>query len=114
MDMEQNGLCHGVVLQFKRLKNKKTGQKLDEALDLLPEYCVYRDEGCEFAVSCLECPFACCLFERCYSKKHWHNVTRDRNIVKLSKIPGMTTDYLAKRFNISRRSVQRILRRVIQ
>ena len=27
-------------------------------LDLRPEFCQYRDEGCELAGSCLNCPFA--------------------------------------------------------
>ena len=25
--------------------------------DLPPEYCHYRDEGCDLAESCLDCPF---------------------------------------------------------
>ena len=26
-------------------------------IDLPPEFCRYRDEGCELAESCLDCPF---------------------------------------------------------
>ncbi len=31
--------------------------------DLKPEYCHYRDEGCEYAKACLECPFPQCLYD---------------------------------------------------
>ena len=31
--------------------------------DLPPEYCHYQDEGCEFADSCLNCPFARCIYD---------------------------------------------------
>ena len=34
------------------LSNKTGGQ-----LDLRPEFCHYRDEGCDLAKSCLNCPF---------------------------------------------------------
>jgi len=32
--------------------------------DLLPEYCRYQDDGCEFADSCLNCPFPECIYDR--------------------------------------------------
>ncbi len=32
-------------------------------LDLPPEYCHYRDEGCEFADSCLNCPLSRCIYD---------------------------------------------------
>jgi len=31
--------------------------------DLKPEYCHYKDEGCEYARSCLECPYPQCLYD---------------------------------------------------
>jgi len=34
----------------------------DFELDLPPEYCHYQDNGCEFADSCLDCPFPECLY----------------------------------------------------
>ncbi len=33
----------------------------DKPLDLLPEYCIYKDEGCKLAASCLDCPFPRCM-----------------------------------------------------
>ncbi len=32
--------------------------------DLPPEYCRYRDEGCDLADSCLDCPFPQCIYEQ--------------------------------------------------
>ena len=32
-------------------------------LDLPPEYCRYRDEGCELADSCLNCPLSKCIYD---------------------------------------------------
>ncbi len=34
-----------------------------ERLDLPPEYCQYRDDGCELAGSCLKCPFKRCIHD---------------------------------------------------
>ena len=31
--------------------------------DLKPEFCHYKDEGCEYAPSCLECPYPQCLYD---------------------------------------------------
>ena len=55
---------------------------LDE-LDLPPEYCHYRDEGCELAVSCLECPFPECIFELPGGKRRWLKGLRNREVVRL-------------------------------
>jgi hypothetical protein len=45
-------------------------EKNDVELDLPPEYCHYRDDGCEFAdnllhckASCLSCPFPNCVYD---------------------------------------------------
>ena len=32
-----------------------------DGLDLPPEYCHYRDEGCDLADSCLNCPLPRCI-----------------------------------------------------
>jgi len=41
-------------------------------LDLPPEYCHYRDEGCEFATSCLNCPFPQCLYDEPRGRPPYH------------------------------------------
>ena len=39
--------------------------------DLPPEYCHYRDEGCEFFESCLNCPLAQCIYDIPRGRQHW-------------------------------------------
>jgi hypothetical protein len=46
--------------------NPRTAMRKDEdrhGPDLPPEYCTYRDEGCDHAAACLECPFPRCLYD---------------------------------------------------
>ena len=90
--------------------NRQLGDKADDELDLLPECCQYRDDGCELAISCLECPFPKCVHEQPGGKRRWFKKLRDKEIVRLfSKGRGIRE--LATRFGISRRTVQRALGR---
>ena len=41
----------------------KLEQTLETEADLPPEYCHYKDEGCELAKSCLNCPFPGCIYD---------------------------------------------------
>ncbi len=52
-------------------------------LDLLPEYCRYRDDGCEFADSCLNCPFPDCIYDQPGGRQQWLKTLRDREVLKL-------------------------------
>jgi len=54
-------------------------------LDLPPEYCQYRDEGCEFADSCLNCSLPKCIYDQPGGRQHWLKGLRDREIVRLAK-----------------------------
>ncbi|MFC1846997.1 hypothetical protein ACFLYS_02940 [Chloroflexota bacterium] len=38
-------------------------QTLETELDLPLEYCHYKDEDCELAISCLNCPFPGCIYD---------------------------------------------------
>ncbi len=77
--------------------------------DLPPELCHYRDDGCEFAVSCLACPFSRCLDEESGGRKRYLKLWRDTEIARLHKNGGKAVRELASMFQISRRTVQRIL-----
>ncbi len=81
-----------------------------DELDLPPEYCHYRDEGCEFGNSCLNCPFPRCIFELPGGKQHWLRRKRDREVVRLFTGEGRGMKELASMFGISQRTVQRILK----
>ena len=82
----------------------------DTSPDLPPEYCHYRDEGCELAESCLDCPFPECIYDRRGGRQQWFKGLRDREMVRLFA-EGKEVKELASRFGVSRRTVQRALRR---
>ena len=78
--------------------------------DLPPEYCHYRDEGCEFASSCLRCPFPQCLYEEPRGKQRWLKELRNREIARLFNGGGWGVKELALLFRLSQRTIQRALR----
>jgi hypothetical protein len=45
--------------------------KLDAELDLKPEYCHYRDEGCELGESCLNCRLPICVHDEPRGRQRW-------------------------------------------
>jgi AraC-like DNA-binding protein len=78
--------------------------------DLPPEYCHYQDEGCEFADSCLNCPFARCIYDEPGGKQHFIKRLRNQEILRLYT-DGKEIEELAATFGISQRTVQRALKR---
>ena len=91
-------------------ENDTLPENLDDEPDLLPEYCHYRDEGCEFAASCLDCPFARCIFDEPGGKQHFVKELRNKEIVRLYA-QGKELKELAAMFGVSQRTVQRALKR---
>jgi len=81
----------------------------DDSRDLPPEYCHYRDEGCEYAESCLECPFPQCLYDEPRGRQRWLKELRNREIGRLFK-GGWTVKELAGLFGVSQRTIQRALK----
>ena len=88
------------------LKRGETGQNEP---DLLPEYRHYRDEGCEFADSCLSCPFPQCFYDEPHGKQRWRRALRNKEI-KRRYAGGWKVDELAKLFGVSQRTIQRALK----
>jgi hypothetical protein len=85
---------------------------LDEsALDLLPEYCHYQDDGCEFAASCLNCPFPECIYAQPGGRQQWLKSLRDSEVLKLFGGKNKSVKQLAEMFDVSQRTIQRILKR---
>ena len=82
----------------------------DEESDLLPEYCQYKDEGCDLADSCLECPFPQCIYEQPGGRRHWQKNIRDEEITRLFASEDKGIKELALLFGISQRTVQRALK----
>lgn len=83
----------------------------DIKLDLPPEYCHYRDEGCELAESCLNCPLSQCIYDQSGGKQRWLKGQRDREIVRLFSTGNKGAKELALMFDLSQRTVQRALKR---
>jgi len=80
-------------------------------LDLPPEYCHYRDDGCEFADSCLSCPLLECVYAQPGGKHRWLKRLRDKEVLGLFTTEGKEVKELALMFGVSRRTIQRILKR---
>jgi len=81
-----------------------------DELDLPPEYCHYRDEGCEFADACLNCPLPKCIYDEPGGRQRWLKGQRDREMVRRFYIEGRGVKELALMFGISQRTVQRALK----
>ena len=79
--------------------------------DLPPECCHYRDDGCEFATSCLNCPFARCLYDEPGGRQHFTRRLRDKEILRLFTVEKQGVAELAVMFGISQRTVQRALKK---
>ncbi|GEM_PF-615072 len=81
--------------------------------DLPPEFCHYRDEGCELAQSCLNCPFPQCVYEQPRGKRRWLKKARDKEIVRLFLSKGKSVKELAQVFGISQRTIQRAIKQYV-
>jgi transcriptional regulator of acetoin/glycerol metabolism len=82
----------------------------DLELDLPPEYCHYQDNGCEFADSCLDCPFPDCLYDQPRGKQRWLKALRNEAVLRLFSDQAKRVKELALMFGVSRRTIQRILK----
>ncbi|MCJ7425724.1 MAG: helix-turn-helix domain-containing protein [Dehalococcoidales bacterium] len=80
-------------------------------LDLLPEYCRYQDDGCEFADSCLNCPFPECIYDQPGGRQQWLKNLRDKEVLQLHASQGKGVKELAEMFGTSQRTIQRIVKR---
>ena len=76
-----------------------------DGLDLPPEYCHYRDEGCDLAGSCLNCPLPGCIYDQSGGKQRWLKRLRDREMVRLASTGGKGVKELATMFRLSQTTV---------
>jgi len=96
----------------------QSSENPDDELDLPPEYCHYRDDGCEFAdtylghkSSCLNCPFAKCIYDEPRGRQRYIKGLRDKEIVRLFITQEKGIKELALIFGLSQRTIQRALKR---
>ena len=87
---------------------------LEPVPDLLPEYCHHKDEGCELADSCLNCPFPQCVYDEPGGKQRWRKTGRDEEINRLFSDEGKRIKELAAIFCVSQRTIQRALKRSLE
>ncbi len=102
MGTELDEICGAIPEE----ENRPVGQP--EA-DLKPEFCHYQDEGCEYARSCLECPFPRCLYDDPKGRQHWFREMRNKEINRLFR-SGRKVNELAELFEVSQRTIQRALK----
>ena len=88
----------------------ETSEDQHNELDLPPEYCHYRDEGCEFADSCLSCPLTKCIYDEPGGRQRWLKRQRDGRIARLFTVERKRVKELALMFGLSQRTVQRALK----
>ncbi len=73
-------------------------------IDALPENTEYRDDGCEYCPSCLECPFAKCRYDSRAGVRSLRVSQREQDCIELREA-GATVAQIAVALSISRRSV---------
>ncbi len=78
--------------------------------DLPPEYCHYRDEGCELADSCLHCPLPQCIYDQPRGRQRWLKKLRAKEMARLFTTKDKGIKELAEMFGVSQRTVQRALK----
>ena len=90
-------------------------------IDLRPEYCHYRDDGCDVAASylgkkasCLSCPFIKCIYDEPGGKQRLSKRLRAQEMARLFTDEGKDIKELAVLFSVSRRTVQRALKNALR
>jgi hypothetical protein len=99
-------VTHGIGDREPETKEEAASQNES---DLPPEYCRYRDEGCEYAESCLACPFEQCLYDEPRGRQRWLKARRNKEINRLFT-GGWEMKELALLFGVSLRTIQRALK----
>ncbi len=89
-------------------ENESDGQ--EQNLDLRPEFCRYRDEGCQLAPSCLNCPLPQCVYDGRGGAQHILKLWRAKEMARLFINEGRKVRELAQVFDVSERTVQRALK----
>lgn len=89
-------------------------QTSEVELDLIPEYCHYHDEGCEFADSCLNCPLPMCVYDVPGGRQRLLKRRRAEEMARLFTEEGKSTRELTQIFGVSLRTVQRALKVVFE
>lgn len=79
------------------------------AMDTLPEYFPYRDDGCEVSPTCLRCPLPRCKYDDPGCLARARRDLRDQQVLDARHSGDVTINELARRFGLSVRTVHRIV-----
>ena len=94
------------VMERRRQARPAAGGRV--RADALPEFTRYRDDGCDVSASCFNCPLPRCRYEEPGGLRAILNAQRDEKMLQL-RLKGMGVEELADRFQVSRRTVFRVL-----
>jgi hypothetical protein len=87
-------------------------EDLELAADRLPDYSEYIDQGCDLSPSCLKCPLPRCRHDLEAQGSRSARMLRDREILRQRTAAGKSVAELATEYDLSKRTVQRIIRRL--
>ena len=68
---------------------------------------IYRDDGCDLAPKCLECPFERCRYDEPVRPRHTVNLARNADILRRLEA-GETVQEIAKHYGVTTRAVFRV------
>jgi len=77
-------------------------------IDLIPDDINWRDRGCEYFPSCLNCPLPKCLEDEPRGQQRLRMRARRTRMVELRQM-GKSVKEIAELFGVSKRTVQRAL-----
>lgn len=86
-------------------------KKHEPSIDHMPESEVFRDTGCDVHPACLTCPLPRCRYDEAGWLQREERDTRDAEVLRLRFRQALTVDELAAQFQVSARTVHRILQR---
>ena len=86
-------------------------EEIELVPDRLPDYSEYRDQGCDLSPSCLRCPLPKCRHDKQEGGRRVSKRLRDLEIFKQRTESGRSISELATEFDLSKRTIQRIIRR---
>ena len=99
--------CHPKI----KMEDRSITGDVEPIFDPLPEYFGYKDEGCDLFHSCLQCPFPNCRYDEQLMGRRAATRIRDTELLRRRRLDNKSVSELARIFGVSKRTVQRIIRR---
>jgi len=87
-------------------------EEIELVPDRLPDYSEYPDQGCDLSPSCLRCPLPKCRHDKQEGGRRVSKRLRDLEIFRQRTASGRSISELATEFDLSKRTIQRIIRRL--